>query len=122
MYAFLLLKQIGRHGRPAISAWFSVIVLQHLICCKFPSLYIAQILLSVLPPNHRVAHRDIKAANLLVNKDGVVMLTDFGAAKIHEEADDNSGLTSITGNRTIIVFFEFYHCLLWLSVQAMYQN
>lgn len=35
--------------------------------------------------NHKIVHRDLKLANILINKDFVVKLGDFGFAKYVEE-------------------------------------
>lgn len=35
--------------------------------------------------NHKIVHRDLKLANILINKDFVVKLGDFGFAKYVED-------------------------------------
>mmetsp|Transcript_20280 Transcript_20280/g.3299 ORF Transcript_20280/g.3299 Transcript_20280/m.3299 type:complete len:89 (+) Transcript_20280:444-710(+) len=36
-----------------------------------------------------VIHRDLKCANLLINHDGIIKLTDFGSSRLFENNDEN---------------------------------
>jgi len=66
-----LLKKFGRIQEP--------------LCAR----YIAQTLLGLDYLHRRgVVHRDIKAANILVTKDGTVKLADFGIAAVSDAQDD----------------------------------
>ncbi len=43
--------------------------------------------------NH-IVHRDVKPSNILITKDGIPMLSDFGIAKVIEEEETLDGLTT----------------------------
>jgi serine/threonine protein kinase len=46
----------------------------------------------------RVVHRDLKGANILVSRDGIVKLTDFGASKAYRDATITDGMKSLRGS------------------------
>ena len=43
---------------------------------------------------HKIIHRDVKPANVLMNESGIPMLTDFGIAKMFEATSETLDLTS----------------------------
>lgn len=52
--------------------------------------------------------KDIKPANLLIDENDVLKISDFGLARIYSENDDNSYSPQVCHLQSIFNFFFFY--------------
>jgi hypothetical protein len=78
---------------------------------KTIKVYMKQILKGVeYLHKNRVVHRDIKAANLLVDIDGTIKLSDFGCARRYESDMQSGLLNSVRGS------------LLWMAPEVIKQS
>lgn len=65
---------------------------QEPLCARF----VAQVLLGLDYLHRRgVVHRDIKSANILVTKDGVVKLADFGIAAVSDAQNSDEKMATL---------------------------
>ena len=70
--------------------------------------YMKQLLKGLAHCHHQgVLHRDLKAANLLINNSGALKLADFGLARKFREGDKDSRFT----NRVITLWYRCVHRL-----------
>lgn len=72
------------------------------VWCAQIKCYMKQLLKGLAHCHHQgVLHRDLKAANLLINNEGGLKLADFGLARKFREGDKDSRFT----NRVITLWY-----------------
>ena len=91
----------------------------HKCCCLQAKCYMRQLLDGLnFCHSHKVLHRDLKAANLLINNQGQLKLADFGLARTYNErrvrssSGDGTLAESEDPKLTGRVITLWYRCLL----------